>query len=270
MVGMRAVLLSRYPRVDTPVWKQRVAAGLLDAGTNLAVLYSHATLVDQVRAGLRENGLGVLRRYVSLRGARADGPRARSLAEWARERDVPVERVRRLDDPAPLRELAPDVLVLVGAAIVPAPVLAVPRLGTINAHYGLLPAYRGMNVTEWSVLRGDPVGVTVHVVDTGVDTGPILLQEPIPLSPHETFATLRRKHQEVAARLLVRAALDLSDGAVQPEPQALRDGRQYYRMHPALRRVAETRLAAQAARGDSALGAWSSLPPRLVMREDRG
>jgi methionyl-tRNA formyltransferase len=140
------------------------------------------------------------------------------------------------------------VAILVGADLVPAPVLAVPRLGTINAHYGLLPAYRGMNVTEWSVLRGDPVGVTVHLVDAGVDTGDILLQEQIAIEPGETFASLRRKHQEVAARLLVAAALELRDGSARPRAQAPEEGRQYYRMHPLLRERVERKLASGAYR----------------------
>jgi methionyl-tRNA formyltransferase len=120
--------------------------------------------------------------------------------------------------------------------------LMVPRLGTINAHYGLLPAYRGMNVTEWSVSRGDPVGVTVHFVDEGVDTGPILAREEIAIDPGDTLATLRRKHQDIAARLLVRTTLELRDGTARAAAQELDQGRQYYRMHPALRRAAEARL----------------------------
>ncbi len=246
---MKAVLVSRYPRVDTPAWKRSVAQGLLDAGVEVAVLYSRAALRDQARAGLTQEGTAVVRRYLSLRrgaGGADDATPAQSLAAWARERGLAVEGVRRLDDPAPVRRLAPDLLVLVGADIVPAAVLEVPPLGTINAHYGLLPAYRGMNVTEWSVLRGDPPGVTVHMVDPGVDTGAILLREEIALLGGDTFYTLRRRHQEVAARLLVTAALALRDGTARPRPQAPDEGRQYYRMHPRLRRRAEERLRAQA------------------------
>jgi methionyl-tRNA formyltransferase len=231
--------------VDTPAWKQQVAAGLLEAGVDVAVLYSDATLRHQALAGLRADGLAVLQRYAGLRVDHA-GERRETLADWACDRGLPVERLPRLDDPDPLRRLAPDVLVLVGAPIVPPPLLAVPRLGTVNAHYALLPAYRGMNVTEWSVLEGHPVGVSVHLVDAGIDTGAILLREEIALAPSDTFASLRRKHQEVAARLLVSACLQLRDGAAQPRPQAPGDGRQYYRMHPALRRRAEARLAARA------------------------
>jgi methionyl-tRNA formyltransferase len=241
---MRVVLVSRYPRVDTNAWKQRVAGDLLGAGVDVAVLYGHSTLADQALAGLREDGLGVVGRYLALRGrGEQDAPPRRSLAQWAAERGLHVEYGRRLAGSVrALSALRPDLLVLLGSDIVPRAVLDVPSLGTVNAHYGLLPAFRGMNVTEWSVYCGAPVGVTVHLVDTGVDTGPILEQEEIAISAGETFTTLRRKHQDVAARLLVRAALALRDGTATPRAQEPEAGRQYYRMHPALRRAAEARL----------------------------
>jgi methionyl-tRNA formyltransferase len=106
-----------------------------------------------------------------------------------------------------------------------------------------------MNVTEWSVFHGDPVGVTVHLVDAGIDTGDILLKEEIPVEPGDTFERLRTKHQEVATRLLVDAAIGLRDGTAHRTPQRAEDGRQYYRMHPLLRGVAEARLAQAAAPG---------------------
>jgi methionyl-tRNA formyltransferase len=247
---MNVTLISRYPRVDTPPWKQRVAAALLEAGMRVSVLYSRASLFDQARAGLREEGAGVVWRYLDLRGGRSHDAPAQSLATWAERRGLRVTRISRLREPAPLAALAPDLAVLLGADIMPPSWLGVPRLGTINAHYGLLPAYRGMNVTEWSVLQGDPVGVTVHLVEPGIDTGPILLRERITPEPAETFETLRRKHQELAAELLVAAAKALEAGTARPVPQSPDAGRQYYRMHPALRRVAERRLHAQALRPD--------------------
>jgi methionyl-tRNA formyltransferase len=248
---VRAVLVSRYPRVDTLAWKRQVGAALLAAGVHVSVLYSRASLIDQAWAGLCEEGWGVLQRYLALRSGGADGEPGTSLADWAEDRGLEVERVRRLDDPRPLRRLSPDVVLLVGADLVPASLLAVPRLGTINAHFALLPAYRGMNVAEWSVYNGDPVGVTVHLVDAGIDTGPILLRDQIALEWGDTFESLRRKQRELAARLLVRAALELRDDLARPVAQAAGDGRQYYRMHPALRRVAEARLRAQAADFDA-------------------
>jgi methionyl-tRNA formyltransferase len=250
---MRAVIVSRFPRVDTLPWKRAVAEGLAIAGFDLAVLYSRARLVDQARAGLHAEGFGVLSRYASLRRDRtslASAPLP-TLADWAKQRSIPVVRASGLDQPdtiAALRRLEPELLVLTGADIVPATMLEIPRLGAINAHYGLLPRYRGMNVTEWSIFEGAPVGVTVHLVDTGIDTGDILLRETIALEPGETFTTLRAKQRQTATRLLVQAAVVLGDGSAQPTPQRLQDGRQYYRMHPMLRRAAEARLSAQATR----------------------
>jgi methionyl-tRNA formyltransferase len=246
---MKAVLVSRYPRVDTNAWKQRVAGDLLAAGIDVAVLYSRSALADQALAGVREEGLGVVARYLALRrrDEPASGASPRSLGEWSRERGLHVEYCRRLADSVEaLRMLEPDLLVLVGSDIVPKAVLEIPRRGTVNPHYGLLPAFRGMNVIEWSVYCGAPVGVTVHLVDAGVDTGPILLREEIPLAPGETFATLRRKHQDVAVRLLVQAALGLRDCTARPVVQDPGHGRQYYRMHPVMRRAAEARLRERA------------------------
>ena len=103
-----------------------------------------------------------------------------------REPCVPRHHGVRLDEAKTIewtRALAPDLLVLVGADIVPRPLLEIPRLGSLNPHYGLLPRYRGMNVTEWSIYHDDPVGVTVHAVDPGIDTGPIHLRRTIAVKP---------------------------------------------------------------------------------------
>jgi methionyl-tRNA formyltransferase len=231
--------------VDTSAWKRELAQRLADAGLDISVLYSRSGLADQVRAGVREFGLGsVLQKYATLTRRRG-GPAEPTLGALAEERGLSVIRAARLADPdalAALRRLAPDVLVLAGADIVPASVLEVPRVGTLNAHYGLLPAYRGMNVTEWSLYHGDPVGVTVHMVDAGIDTGDIVLREEIPVEPGDTLESLRAKLQSVAARLLFEAVTALLDGTAAREPQRPEDGHQYYRMHPALRAQVERRL----------------------------
>jgi folate-dependent phosphoribosylglycinamide formyltransferase PurN len=278
---MKAMLVSRYPRVDTPAWKQRVATALHDAGMEVEILYSRSSLLDQARAGLREEGLGVFGRYVALRrgpappaspttatpqsgeiaagdagsgeavagdatGGEAGSSASGSLASWAAERGLPVHRFGRLGDAdtlAAVRSSAPDLLLLTGSDIAPASLIALPHVATINAHYGLLPRYRGMNVTEWSLFHGDPPGVTVHLVDPGIDTGDILLREEIPCDPGATLASLRTLHQEAAARLLVTAALQLRDGTEQRTPQRADEGHQYYRMHPALRARVEQALA---------------------------
>jgi|SRR5689334_6059951 len=63
------------------------------------------------------------------------------------------------------------------------------RLGILNHHIGILPGYRGRSVLEWSILQGDPVGVTVFFIDTGIDTGArILLSEQVDISAYKSVA----------------------------------------------------------------------------------
>lgn len=89
---------------------------------------------------------------------------------------------------APLR---PD-LIVTGSFnwIIPADVLAVPRLGAINVHDALLPKYRGMNSTGWALRNGDPLGFTVHYMTPRLDDGPILAQRAIPYTDEDDGETL--------------------------------------------------------------------------------
>jgi methionyl-tRNA formyltransferase len=249
---VKVVLVSRFPRVDVPAWKRQLAQALVDDGHAPAVLYSRCGLVDHALAALEAGPADVVRRYARARRRPSPAPQeeaASTLAAWARERGAPVRCVRRLGDPeaeAALAEMAPDVVVLVGADIVPAALLRVPRLGTLNAHYGMLPAYRGMNAAEWSLYHGDAVGVTVHFVDPGIDTGDIVARRAIELGAGDTLDTLRAKQQDLACELLRGAVADIAAGTVAREGQTAADGRQYYRMHPELRRRVLERLAGSA------------------------
>lgn len=243
-------MLSRFPRVDTMPWKRALAADLLAQGVELSVVYSRSTPQDQLKAGLKEFGLGLAPHYVKARSsATADGRNHEklTLAAWARQRGIPVAEHHRLESDeclATLRSLSPDVIALVGADIVPPTVLRLASIGTVNAHYGLLPRYRGMNVTEWSIWHDDPVGVTAHMVDPGIDTGDILLQETIAVEHRDTLESLRAKHQASAVRLVAAAVRGLGEGSIPRQMQRPEEGRQYYRMHPELRRRVEERLAA--------------------------
>ena len=100
-----------------------------------------------------------------------------------------------------------------------------------------------MNVTEWSIYQDDPLGVTVHWVDRGIDTGAIAATEQIDVRPGATLESLRTDHQAAAARLLISVVRQVADGSAPATPQAPEDGRQYYRMHPHLRRVVEASSA---------------------------
>jgi methionyl-tRNA formyltransferase len=135
-----------------------------------------------------------------------------------------------------------DLMILGGAPIVRAHILKVPRVGTLNAHQGALPRFRGMNVIEWALLEGMVPTVSVHFVDPGVDTGDIVAMEPIPLQSGDRLSNVRTRSGKIQSELLARMARLAEQGALPRRPQRLEDGRQYYAMHPCLKAVAEQRL----------------------------
>ena len=133
-------------------------------------------------------------------------------------------------------------MLLAGADIVPAKLLEIPRLGVLNPHYALLPHYRGMNVAEWSIFHDDPVGVSVHYVDAGIDTGDIAARRALLVDAGDTLESIRTKQQQLAVALLTEAVDGLAGGEGTRVGQRPHEGRQFYRMHPALRRRVEAKL----------------------------
>jgi len=122
--------------------------------------------------------------------------------------------------------------------------LALPRLGTLNVHMGLLPPMRGMNVAEWSAFMGVPLGCTVHVVDPGVDTGDIIMFREVDAAGATDIQALRDRvddAQVIALGEVVRWVLE--HGALPPAcPQGRESGRQYFAMHDELRAVLNASL----------------------------
>jgi methionyl-tRNA formyltransferase len=148
-----------------------------------------------------------------------------------------------------MRALKPDLFIHAGAGILRAPLLAIPRFGTLNAHMGLLPRYRGMNVAEWSVLEGQQAGCTVHLLDPGIDTGDIIKTRDITVDDCDSIAALRSKMDKAQLAFLAETVRDimLQGRMLKHEAQNVEDGHQYFTMHPDLKTVLEQRLAAQAA-----------------------
>ena len=107
----------------------------------------------------------------------------RSLRQVAKVYGFPVEVCQDQNSPdatACIAQWAPDLIVFTGGNILRKQLLAVPRLGVLNVHLGLLPEIRGMSSPEWSLLTRFPVGITFHYMDAGIDTGPILRRYEFP------------------------------------------------------------------------------------------
>lgn len=132
----------------------------------------------------------------------------------ALELGIPVLQPDRLKDPAthqPLIAAAPDVLVIAAyGLILPQAVLDIPRLGCLNIHASLLPRWRGAAPIQRAIEAGDrETGVTIMRMDAGLDTGPMLLAEALPITDHDTAATLHDKLANQGARLIVQALRDI-------------------------------------------------------------
>ena len=137
---------------------------------------------------------------------------------------VPVHQPAVLKAPAdwaPLLGWQPDVLVVVAyGLILPQPVLDLPPLGCINVHASLLPHWRGAAPIERALLAGDrETGLTIMQMDAGLDTGPILLQQPEPIESTDTGGSLRDRLAERSGPLLLQALEALARGTLSATPQ---------------------------------------------------
>jgi methionyl-tRNA formyltransferase len=122
---------------------------------------------------------------------------------------------------AQLEAIAPDAIVVVAyGRIIPPWMLALPRLGCINLHGSLLPKYRGAAPIQWAIAMGDSfTGNTTMLLEEGLDTGPILLQQTFPIDPSQTAVDLFEQMARAGAPLVVETLAGLADGSIHPQPQ---------------------------------------------------
>lgn len=120
-----------------------------------------------------------------------------------------------------IKELAPDIIVVVAyGCIIPPQLLHAAKYGCINLHVSLLPKYRGSAPIQWAVLNGDEgTGVTIMQLDEGLDTGDILMVEPVTIGPEETSGELFDRVSAVGAGTLVTALEKIESGELTPRKQ---------------------------------------------------
>jgi folate-dependent phosphoribosylglycinamide formyltransferase PurN len=171
----------------------------------------------------------------------------RNLREIAREYDFPVVACtdqNAASSVAHLKEWSPDLIIFTGGNILRKQLLDVPRLGVINMHLGLLPEIRGMSGPEWSLLKDVPVGVTLHYIDSGIDTGPILRRCEFPDAAQcDSLADMRNRLIAFGIERVVEVVLALDHGSLAASPQSELDrDNQFFVMHEWLQARAAERL----------------------------
>jgi len=144
-----------------------------------------------------------------------------------------------------VKELSADAIVFTGGGLIRKPLLEATPKGILNCHMGILPMYRGMDLPEWAILNGDfdQIGCSVHVMDSGVDTGPILSTYVVHPQRGDNVRRLRDRIEYHMTSVLVETAFKYFNDQITPQQQSPSEGKQFFTMTPMLFDVAEQKLS---------------------------
>jgi folate-dependent phosphoribosylglycinamide formyltransferase PurN len=202
---------------------------------------------EKIRRSIRYDGYAATLMKLARPLFRARTPVAESTAESSRDslraiaeaHGVPVHFVNNYHTPesiALMREADADLGVVLGTNILKESVFKIPRLGSINVHQGLAPYYRGGPAVFWELFNDErEVGLTVHFVESKVDTGKIVMQETVPLEYDHSYGDgfdafiddYRKRLVGRCAQLVADAVQALAEGTAVLREQDLSLGRRY-------------------------------------------
>ncbi len=199
---------------------------------------AEAGTLNLVFMGTPDLAATVLRKVLEWPGGRVvaaytqpDRPAGRGMAlkaspvkELALSCGIPVfqpESLRGAAEQEALGALAPDYLLVAAyGLILPPAVLALPRRFPLNVHTSLLPRYRGAAPIQRAVMNGDTEsGVSIMVMEKGLDSGPVVLQQRVPIGPDMTAGALHDQLADVGGDLLTAALEGLENGSLTPRAQ---------------------------------------------------
>lgn len=200
-----------------------------------------------------------------------DKPKGRGKAvqftpvkELAVKYDIPVYQPKRIKENEEfyqdMKALNPDVMVVVAfGQILPIEILELPKYGCVNVHASLLPKYRGAAPIQWVILDGEEnTGVTTMLLDTGVDTGDMLLKKVIPIEEKETGGSLHDKLSFAGGPLLIETLKRIEDGTITRTPQGETQSRYASMLTKELGKIDFTKSAVELERLIRGLNPWPS------------
>ncbi len=119
-----------------------------------------------------------------------------------------------------LKALKPDLQIVVAFRMLPEIVWRLPKLGTFNLHASLLPDYRGAAPVNWAIINGETeTGVTTFFIDDKIDTGEIILQKKVAITPDDNASALHDKLMEVGSNLVLKTVDLIAEGNVKTVAQ---------------------------------------------------
>jgi methionyl-tRNA formyltransferase len=186
----------------TPDFAVPSLAALLESGEEVAAV---VTQPDRVKG----------------RGHKLSAPPVKEAALSAGIPVIQPSAIRSASFHDELSSLGPDVIAVVAyGRIIPPSILNLPPMGCVNVHGSLLPKYRGAAPIQRAVINGErKTGITTMLMNEGLDTGDILLQEETEISDHDDAFTLGLRLSRMGASLLVKTVRGLKDKTVVPAPQ---------------------------------------------------
>jgi methionyl-tRNA formyltransferase len=192
--------------MGTPAFAATTLGILVEAGHNILAVYT----LPPRPAG---------------RGHRLQPSPVQTLAEQHRLSVRSPASLRDEGEQAAFAALGSDAAVVAAyGLILPRPLLAAPRLGCLNVHASLLPRWRGAAPIQRALLAGDrETGITIMQMDEGLDTGPILLQETVPIALDATTVGLSAELAVLGGRLMIAALHGLAEGRLVARPQPPND-----------------------------------------------
>ena len=194
----------RLAFLGTPAFAVPTLAAVLDAGHDVAAVYTRAP------------------KPAGRRGLALTPSPVHALAE---ARGLPVRTPKTLRDCAEAQAFAAldlEVAVVVGyGLILPATILAAPRHGALNLHPSILPRWRGAAPIQRPIMAGDEeTAAAIVVMEEGLDTGPIALEQRVPIPPDATAGDMHDTLAALGATLMVEALRHIEAGTLAPRPQS--------------------------------------------------
>ena len=142
---------------------------------------------------------------------------------YAKENNIKILQPDNLNDKKfinKIKEINPDIIIVVAFRKLPAGIFSIPKYGTINLHASLLPNYRGAAPINWCLINNEvKTGVTTFFINEEIDQGDILLKEEINISEKDNFGSLYTKLSSVGSRLLIKTIKGVLSNSLKPSKQ---------------------------------------------------
>jgi folate-dependent phosphoribosylglycinamide formyltransferase PurN len=252
---MRVVILA--PIDNSPFSRSVAALCQAEPGVEIAGIVIRKILNPaRLRSEFRRDGVRLVRKIwkklvlESDDGVASDEPGFDSVAQeagggkirlstFAKHHNIPCVKVDDHNDERSLTALSrmrPDVVAFTGGGIIRKPLLEASGQGIFNIHMGMLPMYRGMDVVEWPILEkrteSPGLGVTLHFMDLGIDTGPVAFRRRIPIRADDSIERLRKRFEPAMVDLMLEGIRAVRDEQLPLDSQVDGEGRQCFIMHP--------------------------------------